>query len=60
MSRKSTSAKKSGRNKVAPAWLKERPLGEALRINYEETLKEPIPRSLNKLVVKLQEKETKR
>lgn len=45
--------------KAASNWLKERPLGEAMRLNYQATLNEEVPDKLLKLVSKLNNGETK-
>lgn len=50
---------RSNRQKSNQNWMKERPLGEALRESYHDVTKEPVPERLTKLMEKMRQRETK-
>lgn len=47
-------------NRQPSPWIKEQPVGEALRNAYRQTLEEPLPPKLQKLIQKLREEERKK
>ena len=53
-----SSGGKPGR-KPSP-WMKEKPVGEALRNTYRDVLNEPVPDKLQDLIKKLREEERKK
>ena len=55
---KSGSTHLGAAKKKTSKWLKERPLGDALRHNYEAVLEEPLPKKLNDLLSKIRNEET--
>ncbi|GAB5458070.1 MAG: hypothetical protein Hens3KO_11000 [Henriciella sp.] len=50
---------RSNQKKSNQNWMKERPLGEALRESYQDVTKEPVPERLTKLMEKMRQRETK-
>lgn len=50
----------SGQSGKPSPWLKEKPVGEALRNAYKDVLQEPVPPRLKKLVDQLREEERKK
>ncbi|MEM5518370.1 NepR family anti-sigma factor [Henriciella sp. AS95] len=51
-------SEKTGRK--PSSWLKEKPVGEALRSTFRDVLNEPVPDKLQDLINKLREEERKK
>lgn len=48
------------RSDAGGGWMKERPIGDALRQQYSDALNEPVPKKLTDLIKKMRDSETKR